>query len=324
MPEVAEAIAHSNIALVKYWGKAERRRNLPATGSLSLTLDGFFTRTRVTFASSLRSDEVLLNGRPLGGDEKQRVVDTLNRVRRLAGIKSRARVESENNFPTAAGLASSASGFAALSAAAVRAAGLRPELCLLAELARRGSGSAPRSLLGGFVELRANAGAPPRLVQVAPPEHWKVGLVVVQCTAGRKEHSSRWGMELSRRTSPFYSAWLESHERDQRRARRAICRRDIDALGSVMEHSALKMHAVCLTCRPALVYFSPVSWQVVLRVRELRKRGLSCYFTMDAGPQVKVLCPHEQIQAVAAALRRVPGVLRVWRLGAGSGVEFVQ
>ncbi len=324
MERSAQAVARANIALVKYFGKADAELNLPAVGSLALTLDGFSTHTRVTFSPEFENDEFRLNGdRPEDGAGR-RVSRLLDLVRQLAGFGWRAQVESRNDYPTAAGLASSASGFAALAAAALAAAGIEPDREKLAELARRGSGSAPRSLLGGFTELRLRGKRrAPRLVQVAPPDHWQVRLVVAQCADGPKAVGSREGMERARLTSPFYSGFLRAQAADLKEARQAVLARDLEALGTVAERSCFKMHGLCLGSCPPLVYLRPASLAAVERVWELRRAGHAGYVTMDAGPQVKVLCLPGESSFFACQLAAVPGVVRVWQHAPGAGVEIV-
>ena len=322
----AQAIARTNIALVKYWGKADLASNLPATGSLSLTLDELWTRTRVTFSRMAELDELRLDGKEASEPARRRVSKLLNRVRDLSGIDSYALVESENNFPTAAGLASSASGFAALAAAASSAAGLALPRQELADLARRGSGSAPRSLLGGFVAVTLGSGegqASCGIEQIAPAEHWDLRMLIVLCAVGPKKVGSTDGMERTRRTSPYFSGWVDSHGGDLDRARAAIAERDFEALGRVTESSCFKMHALAMSADPALIYLNPVSLAAIQEVLRLREEGLSAYVTMDAGPHVKVLCLPADSSALARALEALPGVVRVLTAAPGQGLEVL-
>jgi diphosphomevalonate decarboxylase len=279
----ATAIARTNIALVKYWGKRDAALNLPAAGSLSLTLDALHTTTTVAFDPSLAADELVLGGAPQVGEPLARVTAFLDLIR---GSSGHARVTSENNFPTASGLASSASAFAALALAGSRAAGLAPSPTELSALARRGSGSAARSIFGGLVEMLPEGHA----IQRLPPDAWDLRLVVAVVAGGvPKQVSSRSGMEHTAATSPLYPSWLSTIEADLTAARAAIAARDLEQLGEVAERSALAMHASALAARPAVIYWRGATIDALHAVRELRRAGVAAWATIDAGPHVKVL-----------------------------------
>jgi diphosphomevalonate decarboxylase len=316
----AVAVAHPNVALVKYWGKRARAGNLPATGSLSLVLGGLSTETSVQFDPALAGDRVLLDGRE-DAETSARVTACLDELRREAGIGTRALVESHNDFPTGAGLASSASGFAALVTAGAGALGLRLGDQRLAEIARLGSGSAPRSLLGGVV-LLTNRGATTVCEQVAAPADWPLEIVVAVTTAGPKETSSRAGMALSEQTSPYYDAWVATHGADLAAGLAAVRARDFPVLAELAEHNCLKMHAVMLSTRPPLLYWTPATLACLHRIQELRRDGVPVFFTVDAGPQVKAVCLPRVADDVAAALGRLPGVLRLLRSPLGEGARL--
>ena len=304
----AIAIAHSNIALAKYWGKADVAGNYPAVPSLSLTLDALATITRVEFDPELTADSALLDGEALSGRPLERITTLLGKVRELAGIQFFAKVESRNDFPTAAGLASSASGFAALALAATRAAGLKLPTDRVSSLARAASASAARSLYGGWAALRtASAGAE----RVAPPEHFPVAMLVAVTAKGPKAIGSTEGMQHTSLTSPYYATWVAHAPALFEQVRQAVLARDLAALGAAAEQSALMMHASMLAASPAVIYFSPTTLAVVAKVRELRTRGLQAFYTMDAGPHVKVLTGEESAGEVASALAEVTGVQRV-------------
>jgi diphosphomevalonate decarboxylase len=321
----AAARACANIALVKYWGKRDPTLNLPARGSLSLTLDGLTTVTRVRFGP-LAADRLVLGGVEQTGEPLRRVSELLDLVRARAGCADRAEVVSENSFPSASGLASSASAFAALAAAAAAAAGLDLTPAELSVLARRGSVSAARSICGGFVELDPGVrpdGADAFARTILAPEAWDLRLVVAQIGDGQKAVLSRPGMEHTRRTSPYYAAWLDTVPGDLAAARAAVAARDLEALGAVAEASALAMHAACLAARPALTYLRGPTLDALAEVRALRAGGVAAWATVDAGPHVKVLCPPEQAAHVAAALQAVPGVTATRICRPGSGVEIL-
>jgi diphosphomevalonate decarboxylase len=310
----ARAVACSNIALAKYWGKADVAENLPATPSLSLTLAGLRSVTEVAFEPSLSADEGSLDGAPLEGRPLARVVAMLDRVRARSGLRSHARVVSRNDFPTAAGLASSASGFAALALAATRAAGLELSLEELSALARASSASAARSLFGGFAALPAKA---ERAERVAPGDHFPLAMVVTLTAKGPKETGSTQGMQHTAKTSPYYAPWVEHAPALFEEVRRGVLERDIERLGDAMEQSTLMMHASMLAARPAVLYLQPTTLAVMATVRSLRKAGLPAFYTMDAGPHVKVLTLPEHAARVAAAVEAVPGVERALVTGPG-------
>jgi len=311
---VTIAVAHANIALAKYWGKADVGKNLPAVPSLSLTLDALTTRTEVNLVPGLSEDEVSLDGRPAKDKERKRVVAMLDESRSATGTTTRASVKSENSFPTAAGLASSASGFAALALAATRAFGLSESHDALSARARRASVSAARSLSGGFVVLPARG---EHAEPLANGDHFPLAMVVALTRAGEKSVGSTEGMIRTAQTSPYYTPWVEHAPRLFERIRRAILERDFDALGPAVEASALAMHASMFAADPPIVYFGPVTLAVMERVRELRTASIPAFFTMDAGPHVKVLTAPAKAEEVASALAAVPGVLQVIRCGPG-------
>jgi diphosphomevalonate decarboxylase len=319
----ASARACANIALAKYWGKADVRLNVPAVPSISLTLDQLVTETRVCFDESLTSDLVRLDGRRATAAEAERVIAMLDRVRREAKLRTRARVTSHNHFPTAAGLASSASGFAALAASTSAAAGLRFNARRLSTWARASSASAARSIYGGFVELPVGSRGAADLAArpIAPPKHWEVRLVIAATEPGQKKVGSTEGMERSRKTSPYYDAWLDQAPRWCRTIKRAIRDRDLDVLGAAMEQSTLAFHCCAMTSNPPILYWAPATLAAFSTVRELRERGVSVWATMDAGPHVKALCGVGDANRVRQALARTPGVTRTWLAKPGPGVE---
>jgi diphosphomevalonate decarboxylase len=322
----ATAVAGTNIALVKYWGKRDEALNLPATGSLSLTLDRLGTRTRVTFdGGDGAADRVLLDGAPAAEKVAARVTTFLDRVRARAGIAARATVVTDNSVPTAAGLASSASGFAALALAAAAAAGLDLAPTELSVLARLGSGSAARSIFGGFVEMARGARADGSDAAAHPLDAgagWDVRLVVAITAAGEKALGSTAAMRRTAETSPYYEAWVRGVDGDLAAARAAITARDLPALGAVAERSAMRMHASAMAADPAILYWNPATIAAMARVRGLRAEGASAFFTVDAGPHVKVLCDARQAEVVAAALAETPGVLRTLIAAPGPGARL--
>jgi len=323
-PLHAKASAHPNIALVKYWGKARLENNLPAVGSLSITLGGLTTTTSVGFDPGLEQDRFLLAGQE-NPAMARRVSRCLDRIRARLGCTVHALIESANDFPTAAGLASSASGFAALVTAVDAALGGGLDRAELAELARQCSGSAARSLFGGFVELRLTPGEPrpTETVQLLPPGAWPLHVIVAITATGPKETGSTEGMLLTGRTSPYYRAWVESSPGDLAEARAAVERRDFEALAGISEASCLKMHGLMLSARPGLLYWNGTTVTCLHRIRELRRSGVPVFFTVDAGPQVKAVCLPEAAARVHDELAVVPGVLDILESGLGEGARVL-
>ncbi len=325
--KAAAAIACSNVALAKYWGKRDERLNLPYMGSLSITMAGLTTMARFEPRTGTRSDRVVMNGAEAEPREGKRIVDFLDLVRAEGGIHGALNVAIDTNFPVAAGIASSASTFAALAVGATAACELSLTDVQLSVLARRGSGSAARSIFGGFVEWLAGGaedGSDSYAVQIAPPEHWALGVVVAVTDAGRKRVGSREGMAQAVRQSPFFPSWLETHWADLDTIRQGILERDLGAVGAAAEHNCLKMHAVSMAAIPGLLYWAPATVAVLHRVRELRETGVEAYFTIDAGPQVKVICAMGQRATVADAIAAVPGVQRVLLSEPGPGARLLE
>jgi diphosphomevalonate decarboxylase len=295
---VAAAIAHPNIALVKYWGKRDPALNLPATPSVSLTVAPFSTRTTVQWGAE--RDEVVLNGRLRTDGARDRVLRFLDLV---DSSRPPCVVRSENDFPTGAGLASSSSAFAALALAATKAAGRTLDRTALSVLARRGSGSACRSIWGGLVHWPLGERADGNDSHGVPLESdWELALLAVIVADEEKETSSRDGMERTERTSPMYAEWVAGAPADCEEALRAIAARDLEALGTVVERSTFKMHATMETADPPLRYLRPASYEVARRIEALRASGVGAWVTMDAGPNVKVLCDPADVPSVRAAL----------------------
>ena len=332
----ARSVAHPNIALVKYWGKRDVARNLPAVGSISVTLDTLESHCQIDPAGAERGaagegDQVWLDGRLDSGAQGVRTAAFVARLLGPVGPRPPLRLTCQNTFPARAGLASSASGFAALTVALLQAAG-RPlgRLDALGRaaasgLARAGSGSAGRSMFGGFVRqhlgLRADGSdctAEPLLAAQA----WPLQVVVAVVSRQPKTVGSTQGMERSRMTSPYYAAWCDGAEADLQAAKSCIDRRDFAQLAAISEHSCLKMHALMWASQPPLTYWLPTTLALVERVRALRAAGHGVFFTIDAGPQVKAICLPGDAARVARELADTPGVLEVisCRLGEGARV----
>lgn len=316
----ATAVAHPNIALVKYWGKRDEELVLPMTGSLSLTLDVGATTTTVGPAAGT-ADEVLLGGQELVGVPRDRVVAFLDLVRTLAGRTDAARVETTNTIPTGAGLASSASGFAALALAAATAHGLDLDRRDLSRLARRGSGSASRSVYGGLVEWLPGTDDATSYAQPVPSA-LELGMVMVVLEDRQKPVSSRVAMRRTVETSPFYPAWVEHNPGDLAAMRDALAAGDLETVGDLTERNALRMHATMLGAVPPVLYWTPATLRLLAVVQDLRRAGTGAWATMDAGPNVKVLCAAADRDAVAAALREATPGTPVLVGGHGPGAHL--
>ena len=306
----ATAVAFANIAFIKYWGNRDDALRLPSNGSISMNLDGLFTRTTVSFSPSAQTDSLLLNHRPVTGPGLDRVSYILDIVRGMADLPHRAEVVSENNFPAGAGIASSAAAFAALALSASKAAGLNLSEAQLSALARRGSGSASRSIPAGFVEWKAGTNDEDSYaVSIAPPEHWALTDCVAVVNAGHKKTGSTEGHALAG-TSPLQAARVDDAPRRLEICRQAILQRDFAAFAEIIELDSDMMHAVMMTSRPPLMYWQAATLGIFHAVREWRAAGLPCAYTVDAGANVHVLCPREQAGAVEKRLRDLPGVDR--------------
>ena len=320
---MATAKAHTNIALVKYWGKKDQELIIPQTDSLSLTLNEFYTTTTVNFDNNLTSDLVAIDQQTLSKKEAKKVVHVLDIVRQLSGIKAFARVESINHVPTAAGLASSASAFAALAGAASTAAGLNLSNRDLSRLARRGSGSATRSIYGGLVEWQkgiddASSFAQPILENVDFP----IEMLAVLVDTKKKKVSSRSGMQSSVETSPYYDAWRQVVANDMIAIKQAIKAKDIDQIGHIAEENALRMHALTFSADPGFTYFNGETLTIIKAVEDLRKQGVNCYYTMDAGPNVKVIYDRGNRSKIVEELSNIVGPERLVVSQPGPGIKI--
>lgn len=296
--------AHTNIALIKYWGKENDDLIIPKNNSLSLTLDAFYTETRVTFDDTLEKDTLILDGEEQASSVLSKVEGVLNLVREKAGITTYALVESKNYVPTAAGLASSASGLAALAGAASQAAGLDLSDTELSRLARRGSGSASRSIYGGFAEWQKGTNDEDSYAVPVDDANWDLGMLFIVVEDAKKDVSSREGMRRTIETSPFYQGWLDTVNEDLEAIKQAISNQDIEEIGKIAERNAMKMHATNLGANPPFTYWSPDSVRAMAAVQNLREKGFTAYFTMDAGPNVKIVCKQSDMRDIKQELEK--------------------
>lgn len=320
----ATAVAQPNIALIKYWGKANEELIIPSTGSISLTLDQYPTTTTVTLQPEANTDTATLNDEALSGVELDRITAFLQHVRNLAGVETRAHVSSTNTVPTAAGLASSASGFAALATAACAAYHVQVDKRDLSRIARRGSGSAARSIFGGVVRWEAGEDDASSYAQ---PLDWRgpeLRLVVARVSTARKSVSSREGMRRTIETSPFYEGWVRSNRELVLRASEAIAHGDLQTLGALTELSTMRMHASMLGAEPPLRYLEARSFALFDAISALRDRGVEAWATADAGPNVKILTTAADVEQVIDCITSEFPELEHLVSGVGGGAHLAQ
>ncbi len=304
----ATAKANANIALVKYWGKKNKELNIPQNDSISVTLDKLNTTTTVEFHSRYKEDIFILNDKVQDKETTKKISHHLNIIRQKAKIKEKAKVQSINNFPSSSGLASSASAFAALSIAASKAAGINLDSRELSIIARKGSGSACRSIHGGFVEWKTeeNNDNSSFSKQILSTESWQqFRVIVVIVSEKEKTISSRSGMEQTVATSPMYSGWLKTIKNDLAQMRQAIKEKNFSLVGKIAEANCLKMHSTMLTTSPPIIYWLPQTIKIIQSIMQWRKENLESYFTIDAGPQVKILCLENNVTELKKRLNKL-------------------
>lgn len=283
----ATAIAPSNIAFIKYWGKKDEKLRIPTNGSVSVNLSNLFTTTTVEFSKKFEDDLIIYNKiQNNRGRSEKKILTHLDRMRNLAHLKYKAKVITQTNFPTASGLASSASGFAALTLAAVSASGLKLSEKELSILAREGSGSACRSIPDGFVEwLDGNTNNDSYAVSIFPPNYWNLSIITVIITKEQKEISSTLGQQLLI-SNPFLPVRLSRMKEKNKKVKKYIEKKQFTKFGELLESEALELHAMTLTSIPPIIYWQPDTVRVMKLVKSWRNEGLEVYFTMDAGPNL--------------------------------------
>jgi diphosphomevalonate decarboxylase len=304
----ATAIANANIAFIKYWGNRDATLRIPWNDSISMNLSQATTTTTVEFGPSLGDDVVVIGDEEMSGEQRERVVVHLDRVRALAGIGTKARVMSSNSFPMGTGIAASASAFAALTLAATSAASLNLDETALSRLARLGSGSACRSIPGGFVEWQAGDSHETSFARsIAPPEHWDLRDIVAIVSGAPKAVSSGSG-HAAATTSPFFAARQAALHERLATVKRSLLGRDFATFGRAIEEEAIELHVIAMTSRPPIYYLAPDAWRVLFAVRSWRAEGLGVYFTLDAGPNVHLICLSGDEAEVARRARAAEGV----------------
>lgn len=320
----ATGFANANIAFIKYWGNRDAVRRVPLNDSVSMNLDHATTTTTVEFDPALSEDTVAINGGETKETARTRVIAQLDRVRRLAKIETKARVESHNTFPTGTGMASSASAFAALTLAATRAAGLELPERELSKLARQASGSACRSIPAGFVEwITSSDPNNSYAVSIAPPDHWDLRDVIAIVSTEEKAVGSNEG-HAAALSSPFLAERLNALPVRLHRVRRAILARDLTLLGPAIEEEAVELHFIAMTSHPPIFYWSPGMVRVIQAMQHWRADGLPVYFTLDAGPNVHLICDGKDADRVAALAREVQDVQEVLVNAPGGAAKIVE
>lgn len=324
-PKTATAVACANIALIKYWGKRDVALNLPAVGSISLTLEALKTQTSISFDPNLEMDILTINNVKASESQVKRTGKFLDIVREKSGSQLYADITSNNNFPTGAGLASSASGFAALCMAATNALGLGLNKKKLSELSRRGSGSAARSIYGGFVEMQRGedlSGKNDFSLQLAPSDYWDIRLLVLITSVKEKKIGSTEAMNLTAETSPYYQDWINYSYKDLDEMKDAIRKKDFEKLGDLTEYNAMKMHALTLSSRPPILFWNSKTIDLMEEVKKLRQNGIPVYYTIDAGPQVKVITLPDHIDALKKHFESITGIENIIETKLGPDVKL--
>lgn len=305
----ATAISPANIAFIKYWGKKDPKINLPFNNSISMNLSRCLTTTTVEFNKRFKKDRVFLNRKEVFGGEKERVVKILDLIRRKARINFKTKVVSQNNFPASAGIASSASGFAALTLAASRAAGLSLSKKELSIIARLGSGSASRSIPDGFAEWKKGKNSRTSFaIQIAPPEHWDLRDIVAVVAKEKKKASSTEGHALAL-TSPYFQTRLVDLRTRIKNLREALLKKQFQKFGKLLEEEAISLHMIAMTSRPPIFYWNEGTIEIIDALQEWREKGLFAFFTIDAGPNVHVICQGKDEKTVNRKLKKLKSVL---------------
>jgi len=313
------AIAHPNFAIIKYWGKANSKTNTPAMNSISLTIDSLTSTTKISINKGSKRNIWLLNGKEQ--NDLGRINPVLKYLNNISRNNHGCIIKSENNFPTSAGLASSASGIASLVTAYNHFFELSMNFDQLVQASILGSGSAPRSLLGGFVILDVEDQIFTQTI--LEPDEWPLSIIICITDDNEKTISSREGMEISRHSSPIYLSWLDTNKKDIEIAKSAIAEKNIKRLGEVAEKNCYFMHKVMKTSSPPIKYMTDRTKNCIKEINSIRENGVDLFFTVDAGPQVKVVCRPDDINLVKERLQNKPYVLNLIEANIGSGARVI-
>ncbi len=323
MTGTATALAHPNIAFIKYWGNRDDALRLPANGSISMNLAELRTQTSVNFRNDLRGDVLTIDGKEINGAALARVNSFMDQVRRLAPDAGYAEIVSKNNFPMGVGIASSAAAFSALALAATGAAGLDLKENECSRLARLGSGSACRSVPDGFCEWSYGTGDEDSCaVSIAPASHWNLVDLIALISDTHKKVGSSAG-HMSALTSPFQAERIRTAPERIAICRQAILEKDFKALAEVSEQDMIMMHSVMMTQDPPLLYWEPATIQTIKAVKGWRKEGLDCFATVDAGPNVHVICTANSAPIVKERLEKISGIREILSSGPGGKAELL-
>lgn len=320
----AKAVSPANIAFIKFWGKKDPSLNLPFNNSISMNLSNCFTITQVEFDPKFKKDSVVIDGKGVKDEKKVRVVKILDLVRKRAGKKLSAKVVSKNNFPSDAGIASSASAFSALALAASKAIGLNLSLKELSILARLGSGSACRSMIDGFAEWgKGKDGQTSYAIQLAPPDYWNLVDIVAVVDKGEKKFGSTEGHEAAL-SSPYFKTRLVELKNRIPAMKKAFLKHDLEEFGRLLEEEAVSLHVCAMTSKPPIFYWNKGTFEIIEAVFKIREKGINVYFTMDAGPNVHAICLQEDASKIRKILEKSPGVLFTIRNKPALGTRLVE
>ena len=312
-----KAIAHPNFALIKYWGKSDASNNLPDMSSISITIDTLFSTAKVSYDSTLKKDLWILND--IEQESLGQIKPTMNYLKSFKPVKDFCVIESTNNFPTAAGLASSASGVASIVVAINELFNLNLSEKELINAAILGSGSAPRSLYSGFVYLNKKNYS---CETILDSNQWPLKIIICQTSSDRKLVSSRDGMRISKSTSSYYKDWVNDQDNDIKKALKAIKMKDFDLLGEVSEDNCKKMHKVMETSNPPLIYRNATSHLCIQKIEEMKVNGIGIFHTIDAGPQVKIICKAQHADQVISEMKSIPNIQDIIEVNIGQGARL--
>lgn len=316
------ARAHTNIALIKYWGKANQELKTPLMSSISMTLDSFYTDTTFNHGDDIKENSFSLNGEVQSLQDSKRVFNYIKRLQDEFGFSDKFQIESINHVPTSAGLASSASAFAALATAFAASYELDLSRQELSRLARLGSGSATRSIYGGFVKWVKGDDQSSYAIALDEKPDWDLRMLAVELNTNKKAISSGQGMTLVQ-NSPFYQSWLDLNQTEVDGLETAIKNKDFTRLGEIAEQSCNEMHAMNLTANPGFTYFEPDTIALIHLIHSLRKDGIECYYTIDAGPNVKIICEERNSKKITSAVYKLLGNVKIIVAGFGPGAQIL-
>jgi diphosphomevalonate decarboxylase len=324
----ATAIAHPNIALIKYWGKRNDELKIPTVSSISVTLDNLYTKTTVEFNEKFEEDKFSLNDKTVtGGVVLKRVIELLDLIRKHSKKNQFAKVVSENNFPDAAGLASSSSAFAALTMAGCNAIGYGINKKEMSIIARQGSGSACRSIFGGFVEWKKGKkddGTDSFAEQIADEKHWEdFRIIVLIVNPKEKKIKSTEGMKISVNSSELYEAWIKASENDAGKIKQYLLEKNLTETGKIAEQNCLRMHSVMISSDPSLIYWNPETVTLIDKIQAMQSNGLDLHFTIDAGPNIKIICQEKDVEKILNCLEQAPFIHDFVVCSPGKGAEIV-